>query len=257
MKIKYNIPKLNQIKEFFNKIKGNIKTKKDSLNKPKVPIRYYGLLILMVILGIVTLSHNVKEYSKSIKEEYIEYNLEDKIKGNSTLITSNEKVFLTAESSISVDEKDNEKLIDVMSKSNVKELLPMPLNGKIIKEFAMEKLVYSNTLGMWKTHPGIDIKATIGDKVISVSDGKVTQVLNDDFYGYTVKIEDSEGYIFVYSNLDGDITLNIGDIVKQKEIIGKVGVSSMGELEDECHLHFEVIKDNKNINPLDLLQYEE
>ena len=129
----------------------------------------------------------------------------------------------------------------------------LPVEGEIIKEFAIEKLVYSETLGMWKTHPGIDIKADLGTKVISSSNGIVQSVKKDSFYGNTVKILSEEGYMFVYSNLDNNINLLEGEKVKQGEVIGKVGVSSAGEIADKSHLHFEIIKDEIQVNPLDFI----
>ena len=129
----------------------------------------------------------------------------------------------------------------------------MPIHGEILKEYATEKLVYSETLGMWKTHPGIDIKANLNDNVKSASDGIVQSVEKDSFYGNVVKIIDGAGYTFVYSNLDSNIQLKQGDNVKKGDIIGTVGVSATGELQDSTHLHFEVIKDGIQVNPLDLI----
>ena len=106
---------------------------------------------------------------------------------------------------------------------------------------------------MCKTHPGIDIKGDLGTEIKSSSDGIVQTIQQDGFYGNTVKILDSEGYIFVYSNLDGEISLKEGDSIKQGEIIGKIGVSAAGELADESHLHFEIIKDETQVNPVDLI----
>ena len=44
-----------------------------------------------------------------------------------------------------------------------------------------------------------------------------------------------------------------GDNVKQGDIIGTIGVSATGELQDATHLHFEVVKDEAQVNPLDLI----
>ena len=83
--------------------------------------------------------------------------------------------------------------------------------------------------------------------------GIVQSIEKDSFYGNVVKIINDDGYIFVYSNLDNKIAVKEGDKVKQGNIIGTIGVSATGELADETHLHFEIIKEGTQINPLDLI----
>ena len=251
--MKFNKQKIEQIRHSLN----NIKEKMFSGKNEKVPKKYYMLLTMMLMLGIVTLSNNIKRYNHSGKEEYKEYFLEQQqVNSNDADLAE----YITAESSISTDISNivEEQSVETMSNNNQehktnKNNYIMPIDGEVIKEYAMEKLVYSKTLGMWKIHPGIDIKAKLGTQIKSSSYGTVQAVEQDDFYGNVVKIIDDKGYIFVYSNLDNDIEVNEGDIIKQGDIIGKVGVSASGELSDESHLHFEVVKDETQVNPLDLI----
>lgn len=245
--MKLNKQKIEDIK---NKIK-NIKHKVATDKTEKVPKKYYALLILMLMLGIMTLSNNIKQYNKSKQEEYKEYELEDEQQAD----TSNVDIvnYKTDQSSISTNISTIEEEVVEAISSNRETKYIMPITGEIIKEFAVEKLVYSETLGMWKTHPGIDIKAELGANVKSASNGTIQSVDKDSFYGNTVKVLDSDGYTFVYSNLDNDFDLKEGDQVKQGDIIGKIGVSAQGELLDQTHLHFEVIKDETQVNPQDLI----
>lgn len=241
--MKFNKQKIDQIKERVKNIKERIRSSK----KTRVPKKYYALLILMLALGIITLSNNIERYTKSKQEDFREYKL-DEVNSDDIEISN----YQVAISSISTTESNIEEVVETIS-SNEQTRYIMPVDGEIIKGYATEKLVYSETLGMWKTHPGIDIKAKLGDKVKSASDGVVQVVENDDFYGNTIKISTNEGYTFVYSNLDDTITLKQGDIVKQGEKIGIIGVSATGELADSTHLHFEVIKDQLQVNPQDLI----
>lgn len=254
MKIKYNIPMINKLKERVNIVRDKIdKTKKD---KEKVPMRYYALLLLMVMIGVLTLMNNLKEYSKSKQEEYKEYKLYNEEAVISSVKTeSNNVIYITDVSSIYTEEANIEETIATMS-SNTSDYI-LPVKGNIIKKFAVNELVYSKTLDMWKTHQGIDISADIGEEVKAVSSGEVLSIEQDDFYGYTIKITDSLGYIFVYSNLENNIILKKGDKVEQGDIIGNIGVSAMGEIADESHLHFEVLMDNEQVNPVDLLKISE
>ena len=68
-------------------------------------------------------------------------------------------------------------------------LFSMPVEGEIIKEFAKDKLVYSDTLNEWITHTGIDIKAEKTSVVKAAEDGIVKFIKNDPRYGLTVIIE--------------------------------------------------------------------
>ena len=243
--MKLNKQKIDILKQKIENIKG----KMTNTEKEKVPKKYYALLILMLMLGIMTLSRNVREYNMNNREDFEEYELENEKVVSSKIETIN---YLTDESSISTDVSSDIEAIEVVSKNNIVKYI-MPVNGEILKEFAIEKLVYSDTLGMWKTHPGIDITAELGTEIKSASYGVVDQVKQDTFYGNTIRIIDENDYIFVYSNLDNQILLKEGDIVKQGQIIATVGVSATGELADASHLHFEIIKDGKQVNPLDLI----
>ena len=250
--MKLNKQKIQELKEKLKNIRDKISGNKSE----KVPKKYYTLLILMILLGMLTLTNNIKQYNKVSKEQYNEYHLEEQAVDSNDIEVANYK---TDESSISTTIANINEAIETLSTSANKEKdtketkYIMPLNGEILKEFATERLVYSETLGMWKTHPGVDIKAKLNDSVKSSSDGIVQKIEKDNFYGNVIKIVDDAGYIFVYGNLDNEINVKEGDSVKQGNIIGTVGVSATGELADETHIHFEVIKDETHVNPLDLI----
>ena len=54
-----------------------------------------------------------------------------------------------------------------------------PVEGEIVKEFAKDNLIYSNTLEEWTTHTGIDIKADKTTVVKSAEAGTVKSIKND------------------------------------------------------------------------------
>ena len=125
----------------------------------------------------------------------------------------------------------------------------MPVEGSIMKEFADNKLVYSNTLDVWTTHNGIDISADKTTVVKASAEGTVKSIKNDPRYGLTVIIEHTNGYKTVYSNLLSTEFVVEGEKVKQGQSIGTVGTTSAFEVSDEPHLHFEIIKNNEQLNP--------
>ena len=124
-----------------------------------------------------------------------------------------------------------------------------PVEGDIIKEFANNKLVYSNTLDVWTTHLGVDIKAEKTAVVKAAANGKVVSIKNDPRYGLTVIIEHVNGYKTVYANLLSSEFVVEGEDVKQGDSIGTVGNTAAFEITDEPHLHFELLKDNEELDP--------
>lgn len=124
-----------------------------------------------------------------------------------------------------------------------------PVEGEVIKEFAKDNLIYSETLEEWITHPGIDIKADRTTIVKSVADGTVKSIKNDPRYGLTVTIEHADGYTSVYSSLLTAEFVKEGEKVTQGQTIGTVGNSAVFEVAEDNHLHFELLKDGSNINP--------
>ena len=125
----------------------------------------------------------------------------------------------------------------------------MPVSGEIMKEFADNKLVYSSTLDVWTTHNGIDIAADKTTVVKASADGTVKSIKNDPRYGITIIVEHVNGYKTVYSNLLSTEFVVEGEKVKQGQSIGTVGNSATFEVSDEPHLHFEILKNNEQLNP--------
>lgn len=125
----------------------------------------------------------------------------------------------------------------------------IPVEGEIVRNFAKDTLIYSETLDEWITHLGIDIKADRTTVVKSAEKGKVIAIKNDPRYGLTVIIEHVNGFKTVYSNLLTTEFISEGEEVEKGQSIGTVGNSASFEICDEPHLHFEILKDDVNIDP--------
>ena len=130
-----------------------------------------------------------------------------------------------------------------------------PIEGEILKEYAKDSLIYSETLKEWTTHLGIDIKAERATVVKSAAVGKVKYIKNDPRYGLTVIIEHSNGFETRYCNLLTTEFVSEGEEVKAGQTIGTVGESSMYEIVDETHLHFEMLKNNESVNPCEYIKF--
>lgn len=125
----------------------------------------------------------------------------------------------------------------------------MPVEGEIMREYAKDNLVYSATLDEWVTHNGIDIAAEKTTVVKASAEGTVKSIKNDPRYGLTIVIEHVNGFTTVYSNLLTAEFVEEGETVEQGETIGTVGNTATFEIADEAHLHFEILKDNENLDP--------
>ena len=124
-----------------------------------------------------------------------------------------------------------------------------PVEGEIVKEFAKDNLIYSQTLEEWTTHLGIDIKAEKTTVVKAAEAGVIKSIKNDPRYGLTVVIEHDEHYQTIYSNLLTSEFVVEGEKVEQGQSIGTVGNTAVFEIADEPHLHFEILKDSIQVNP--------
>ena len=124
-----------------------------------------------------------------------------------------------------------------------------PVEGEIVKEFAQDNLIYSNTLEEWTTHTGIDIKADKTTVVKAAESGMVKSIKNDPRYGLTIVIEHQNGFQTVYSNLLTSEFVVEGENVEKGQSLGTVGNTAAFEIADEPHLHFEILKDSVAVDP--------
>ena len=132
----------------------------------------------------------------------------------------------------------------------VKELaFEKPVEGDIVREYAKENLIYSETLQEWGTHTGIDIKAEKTTVVKSAEAGTIKSIKNDPRYGLTIVIEHENNFQTVYSNLLTSEFVVEGEKVEKGQAIGTVGNTAVFEIVDEPHLHFEILKDSIAVDP--------
>ncbi len=131
-----------------------------------------------------------------------------------------------------------------------------PADGYIDREFSLDELLYSPTMGDFRTHNGVDITGDLGSAVRSVANGTVLDVYYDDFYGYTVAISYGDGVVAYYMNLAEAIPPEIvsGASVKTGQVIGGIGESAVVESADMAHLHFAVMRDGNYIDPGEFLR---
>ena len=119
----------------------------------------------------------------------------------------------------------------------------------IIKEFAKDNLLFSQTLQEWTVHTGIDIKAEKTTVVKSAEAGTVKSIKNDPRYGLTIVVSHDNGFETVYSNLLTSEFVVEGEKVDKGQSLGTVGNTAAFEVADDSHLHFEILKDSVQVDP--------
>lgn len=159
----------------------------------------------------------------------------DKVTSNNTTTTTNSKAEKT--------EKDKTEEITVELN------FERPVEGDIVRDFAVDNLIYSETLQEWTTHTGIDIKADKTTVVKAAEAGTVKTIKNDPRYGLTIIIEHANGFQTVYSNLLTSEFVVEGEKVEKAQSLGTVGNTAAFEIADESHLHFEILKDSIQVDP--------
>ena len=96
-----------------------------------------------------------------------------------------------------------------------------------------------------RPHLGTDYGAPTGTLVWTTARGEVAYAGWKGGYGKFVEIVHSNGYRTRYAHLS-KILVREGQLVQQKEIIGKVGATGLAT---GSHLHYEIIKNGHHINP--------
>lgn len=141
-----------------------------------------------------------------------------------------------------------------------------PVGYSITSEFGIRNDPYA---GNKASHSGLDIAPLSGDygtvNVIAAKSGTVIRVNNDPTcesnslnescngsgYGNYVEIEHQDGNTTLYGHMHKNtITVSVGDIVDQGQVIGKVGSSGRST---GMHLHFEVRENSIAVNPLNYI----
>ena len=203
------------------------------------------------------------EIGKSVNEainEITENNITNTSSTNSVNTTNTENNTSTISSANNkikdeTKEKTNTETSAKVSEEEKEEIkFVEPIKGEIIRDFAPDSLVYSETLKEWITHNGVDIKADKASEVVAAYDGKVSAIKNDPRYGLTIIIEHKDGYKTVYANLLSAEYVVEGEEVTTGQVIGTIGNSANFEIADDYHLHFEVTKDEEYVDPLEVIK---
>ena len=125
----------------------------------------------------------------------------------------------------------------------------LPLSGETVQRFSQGELVRSGTTGIWSTHNGIDLAAPLGTEVLCTEDGTVTAAGTDALWGVTVSVLHENGTVTRYCGLNGNLSVQAGDVVLRGAVLGTTGDTNEAERAEVPHLHFEVLRNDAYIDP--------
>lgn len=196
------------------------------------------------------------EIGKSVEESANELNVTNTNNTSNMVNTTNSTNTINQTKINTTNTTKSANTVNVTANSNTtkqetkKELsFTKPVEGEIVREFAQDNLIYSETLEEWTTHSGIDIKADKTTVVKAAEAGTVKSIKNDPRYGLTIVIEHDDNFQTVYSNLLTSEFVVEGEKVEKGQSIGTVGNTAVFEIADEPHLHFEILKDSLPVDP--------
>ena len=171
-----------------------------------------------------------EQNEESQTEENNENNSENGVGGSDEEVTESEGI----DDETAQMEKDAEEIKSTISFIN-------PIEGTITSTFGWRNPTVSTVP---KYHTGLDIAAVTGTVIKSATEGKVILASSEGDYGnhYEIQIDD---VIILYAHCNV-LYLNEGDTVTQGQEIAEVG--STGNSTGP-HLHFEIRKDDRLVDP--------
>jgi murein DD-endopeptidase MepM/ murein hydrolase activator NlpD len=115
--------------------------------------------------------------------------------------------------------------------------------GEITSTFGIRR---HPILGYYRMHEGVDFKARYGSPIVAVSDGYVSAAGRAAGCGLAVRVEHGGGLATRYCHMSR-MAVAPGMGVRRGQVIGYVGSTG---LSTGPHLHFEVYRHGRPINPL-------
>ena len=139
---------------------------------------------------------------------------------------------------------------------NTPESMLMPLETvSIVNDYGF---YHNKTLNNYYEHKGVDFTAEVGTEVLAVADGVVESIYRDDVLtGTEITVDHGDGVKTVYRFIAVDENLTVGAEVKRGDVIATVAEATGEEYKDGAHLHFEIKKDGKQVDPATYLIFEE
>lgn len=152
----------------------------------------------------------------------------------------NSKPTATAEKAVTID-SHKASLIEV-EKRSIPSTKPIAAKYRLSSKFGNR---FHPTLYRWRFHGGVDMACPKGTDIHVPADGVIVKSGWNGGYGNYIKVKHGNGYETIYGHLS-KVSVKKGQKVNKGDVIGKVGSTGRST---GPHLHYEIIKNKKRVNP--------
>lgn len=140
--------------------------------------------------------------------------------------------------------------INVNSKTKVINKKNLNVNNFVLKKPVKGGITtsgFGDTISRTASHNGHDWAVNTGTKVRAAAEGVVELAYFSESYGYNILINHNNGFKTRYAHLS-EVKVSKGEKVEQSQVIALSGSTGFST---GPHLHFEVVKDGKRVNPIE------
>ncbi|MGN0467058.1 MAG: peptidoglycan DD-metalloendopeptidase family protein [Lachnospiraceae bacterium] len=215
-------------------------------------ISYSTVIMIIFVVAAISLLYSLRiRHNQELVKQQITKEQTNEVSGK--VSTQEKQKEEKKESTIAKKEEKKEASAKVSEGYDGKQKLEWPLLGNVIIPYSMDTTVYFETLDQYQCNSGLFIQAAENTKVKTVYKGIVKKVTKDDKYGTMITVDMGGNYTATYGQIQ-KAKVKAGDKVEAGETIGYVAKPTKYFTLEGSHLYFEVEKDGKSMNPVEILQ---
>lgn len=203
-------------------------------------LTFYQLAVEIYAYGFITKNNDYRVKESTAKVITLKENHKDINKKN---INVNGKIKSINNKAINADQEM--LTTSIVNKNDTKNVnnfvLKKPVKGGITTSG------FGDTISRTASHNGHDWAVNIGTKVRAAAEGVVELAYFSESYGYNILINHNNGFKTRYAHLS-EVKVSKGEKVEQSQVIALSGSTGFST---GPHLHFEVVKDGKRVNPIE------
>ena len=203
-------------------------------------LTFYQLAVEIYAYGFITKNNDYRVKESTAKVLTLKENHKDINKKN---INVNGKIKSINNKAINADQEM--LTTSIVNKNDTKNVnnfvLKKPVKGGITTSG------FGDTISRTASHNGHDWAVNTGTKVRAAAEGVVELAYFSESYGYNILINHNNGFKTRYAHLS-EVKVSKGEKVEQNQVIALSGSTGFST---GPHLHFEVVKDGKRVNPIE------
>ena len=200
-------------------------------------LTFYQLAVEIYAYGFITKNNDYRVKESTAKVLTLKENHKDINKKN---INVNGKIKSINNKAINADQEM--LTTSIVNKNDTKNV-----NNFVLKKPVKGGITTSGFGDTISSHNGHDWAVNTGTKVRAAAEGVVELAYFSESYGYNILINHNNGFKTRYAHLS-EVKVSKGEKVEQSQVIALSGSTGFST---GPHLHFEVVKDGKRVNPIE------